>query len=345
MVLLSPRQNPGQSNAPLLQLSGLQTHYVLAGKTLPAVNGVDLCLHPGETLALVGESGCGKTTLAWSIFRLLPPPGRIVAGKIILRGRDLLTLSEREMTAVRGREMGLVFQDPASALNPVMRVGEQVAEVIRRHFRETARRSKQQALALLERVQLSNVERLYNSFPHQLSGGQRQRVLIAIALAGRPSLLVADEPTSALDVSVQSQILALLRQLKAELQLALLLITHDLGVVAEMADRVAVMYAGQIVEEAPATALFATPLHPYTAALLAAMPRLPRPAGSDQQDLRPLHGTVPDLTALPVGCTFHPRCPLQQEICREQVPPAITAAATRLVRCLRYATDDAPVSQ
>jgi len=321
---------------PLLKVTGLQTYFCKDKKILRAVDEVDLQIHAGETVALVGESGCGKTTLAFSIFRLLPPTGKIVAGSIAWRGKNLLALSEKQMAAVRGREMGLIFQDPSSALNPVMRVGGQIAEVIRHHFKETPRTAKQQVLALMERVQLPNVEMIYDSYPHQLSGGLRQRVLIAIALAGRPALVVADEPTSALDVSIQSQILALLKQLKDELQLSLLLITHDLGVVAQMADRVAVMYAGKIVEAAPAPDLFTSPLHPYTAALLNAIPQISFSPHGGKKELKPLLGVVPDLTNLPAGCTFHPRCPLRMEECSQKVPPDFSPAANRIVRCFKY---------
>jgi len=321
---------------PLLKATGLQTYFFKDKKILRAVDEVDLQIHAGETVALVGESGCGKTTLAFSIFRLLPPAGKIMGGSIEFRGNNLLALSEKQMVAVRGREMGLIFQDPSSALNPVMRVGEQIAEVIRQHFRENHRAAKQQALTLMEKVQLPNVEMIYDSYPHQLSGGLRQRVLIATALAGRPALLVADEPTSALDVSIQSQILALLKQLKAELQLSLLLITHDLGVVAHMADRVAVMYAGKIVEEAPTPALFTSPLHPYTAALLNAIPPISFSPLGGQKEFKPLLGAVPDLTNLPSGCTFHPRCPLRMDECSQKIPTVFSPAANRIVRCFKY---------
>ncbi|MDZ7359122.1 MAG: ABC transporter ATP-binding protein [candidate division KSB1 bacterium] len=323
---------------PLLQIRGLRVHFFKNQTTLRAVDGMDLQIHAGETLALVGESGCGKTTTAFSIFRLIPPPGKIAGGAIEFRGKNLLALSEKEMRAVRGREMGLIFQDPSAALNPVMKVGEQISEVIRRHFRETRRAAKQQALALMEKVQLPNVDMIYDSYPHQLSGGLRQRVLIAIALAGQPALLVADEPTSALDVSIQSQILALLQQLKSELQLSLLLITHDLGVVAQMADRVAVMYAGQIVEEAPAPDLFAAPLHPYTAALLDAVPKISFSPTREPRPFQPLGGAVPDLTNLPSGCTFNPRCPLRMEECSLKIPQAFSPAANRMVRCFKFAS-------
>jgi len=324
----------------MLNINGLKVHFSKDQKILRAVDEVDLRVDAGETLALVGESGCGKTTLALAVFRLISPPGKIVAGVIEFRGKNLLALSEKQMAAVRGREMGLIFQDPSSALNPVMRVGEQIAEVIRQHFRESRRTAKQQALALMETVQLPNVEMIYGSYPHQLSGGLRQRILIAIALAGKPALLVADEPTSALDVSIQSQILALLKQLKNDLQLSLLLITHDLGVVAHMADRVAVMYAGKIVEEAPAPDLFTSPFHPYTAALLNAVPKISFLQNGGQQVFKPLGGRVPDLTNLPAGCTFHPRCPLRMDECSQKIPAVFSPAANRLVRCFKYDVEE-----
>lgn len=260
--------------APLLKIRGLKIHFFKAREIFRAVDGIDLEIHSGETLALVGESGCGKTTTALSIFRLVPSPGRIVEGAIEFRGSDLLALPERQMASIRGREMGLIFQEPLSALNPVMRVGEQIAEVIRHHFGAPRRQARQEALELMAKVQLPEAEAIYGQYPHQLSSGLRQRVLIAIALACRPALVVADEPTSALDVTIQSQILALLKKLKEELRLALLLITHDLGVVAQLADRVAVMQAGKIVEQAATAALFASPRHPYTRQLLDAIPRL-----------------------------------------------------------------------
>ncbi len=260
--------------SPLLKIQGLQTYFFKPNETLRAVDGIDLEIHPGETLALVGESGCGKTTTAQSIFRLVPPPGRIVGGAIEFRGQNLLSLPEKQMGSIRGKEMGLILQDPLSALNPVLRVGEQISEVIRHHFDLDRKTAKHRALELMDRVRLPDAGMIYNCYPHQLSGGQRQRILIAIALAGQPALIVADEPTSALDVSLQSQILALLKELKKEFQLSLFLITHDLGVVAQIADRVAVMYAGKIVEQSTTEALFAAPRHPYTATLLEAIPRI-----------------------------------------------------------------------
>lgn len=260
---------------PLLKVENLRVCFYKKEEEGCAVDQISFEIAPGETLALVGESGCGKTTTAHALFGLVPAPGRVVSGTILLREKNLRALSEKQFNEIRGKEMGLILQDALSALNPVMRVGEQIAEVLRRHLALDKKNAKRAALEWMEKVQLSreNGKTMYEQYPHQLSGGQRQRVLIAIALACRPALVVADEPTSALDVSVQSQILALLKELKAELNLALLWITHDLGVVARLADRVAVMQAGKIVETAPTQTLFSQPRHPYTQSLLAAMPR------------------------------------------------------------------------
>ena len=259
---------------PLLKVENLQVCFSKKAEQLCAVNCISFEIFPGETLALVGESGCGKTTTAHALFRVVPTPGRIVAGSIALREKNLLVLNEKQLNEIRGKEMGLILQDALSALNPVMRVGEQIAEVLRRHLSLNKKNAKREALAWMEKVRLPHVEKIYDHYPHQLSGGQRQRVLIAIALACRPALVVADEPTSALDVSVQSQILALLKELKHELQLSLLWITHDLAVVAQIADRVAVMHAGKIVETAATAMLFSQPQHAYTQSLLAAIPRI-----------------------------------------------------------------------
>ena len=263
---------------PLLKVESLRVSFFKGEEETAAVDDVSFEIHPGETLALVGESGCGKTTTAHALFRLVPRPGRIAGGKILFRGKDLLGLNEKEVNTIRGKEMGLILQDALSALNPVMPVGEQIAEVLRRHLALDKKSAQAQARAWMEKVRLVGAsEKLYASYPHQLSGGQRQRVLIAIALACRPALVVADEPTSALDVSLQSQILALLKELKEELRLAVLWITHDLAVVAQIADRVAVMHAGKIVETAQTEELFTQPQHEYTQSLLAAMPRLTFP--------------------------------------------------------------------
>lgn len=333
---------------PLLKIKSLKTYFYKRQGVLKAVDGVDLELHAGETLALVGESGSGKTVTGLSIFRLVPPPGRIVAGAIEFRGTNLLHLSEKQMASVRGREMGLILQDPLSALNPVMRVGEQISEIFRHHFSLKRQPAKQRTLELMERVQLPNAEQLYRAYPHQLSGGQRQRVLIAIALACRPALVVADEPTTALDVTIQSEILALLNELKRELQIALLLITHDLGIVTQMADRVAVMYAGQIVEQAPTRALFSDPGHPYTETLLRAIPSFELSGNGDvsrSEGRTQVKGTVPDLMNLPSGCAFHPRCSLAEAECRNTAPENVTLSKNRSVRCLKKGKGHEKVSQ
>lgn len=270
---------------PLLKVENLQVGFFKGKEETRAVENVSFEIYPGETLALVGESGCGKTTTAHALFRLISPPGRIIGGEIVLREKKLLALNEKQLNAIRGKEMGLILQDALSALNPVMCVGEQIAEVLRRHLALDKKSAKAQALAWMEKVRLTGAsEKLYASYPHQLSGGQRQRVLIAIALACRPALVVADEPTSALDVSLQSEILALLNELKAELHLAMLWISHDLAVVAQIADRVAVMRAGKIVETAATATLFTQPQHAYTQSLLAAIPRITFPQG---QSLKP----------------------------------------------------------
>ncbi|MFQ5651534.1 MAG: ABC transporter ATP-binding protein [bacterium] len=322
---------------PLLKIRSLKTYFFKKEGTLRAVDGVDLEINPGETLALVGESGSGKTVTVLSIFRLVPPPGRIVAGAIEFRGSNLLTLPEKQMSSIRGKEIGFVLQDALSALNPVMRVGEQIAEIFRHHFSVNRAGAKHRTLELMKKVQLPNGEQLYHAYPHQLSGGLRQRVLIAIALACQPALVVADEPTTALDVSIQSQILSLLQELKEEFKISLLLITHDLGIVAQMADRVAVMYAGKIVEQATTEQLFTHPLHPYTEALLNSIPRINFSSNGQRQGFAPLPGKVPDLMNLPSGCTFHPRCAMAEDACRSKIPEDIFLDDNRCVKCLKRA--------
>ncbi len=304
----------------LLNIKGLQTFFYLKNGILKAVNSLELEIFSGEIVALVGESGSGKSVTALSILRLIPEPGVIVSGVIEYKSNNILNYTEKQMARLRGKEIGLILQDPASALNPTIRVGKQITEVVQTHFRLKPKAAKQQALELMTRVQLPNVERLYYSFPHQLSSGLKQRILIAIALAGRPSLLIADEPTTALDVSLQSQILSLMKQLIAESNISLLLITHDLSIVAEMADRVAVMYAGKIIEQAHTCDLFTKPLHPYTRALLNAVPKIDFSENKKQRQLTPLFGSVPDLMNLPSGCSFHPRCPFVAEECRQKSP-------------------------
>ena len=319
----------------LLKLDLLKVHFLKREGRLIALNGVDLEIYPCETMALVGESGCGKSVFALSILNLVPSPGRIVAGNIIYKGRDILRLSEKEISKIRGREIGLILQDPGSALNPVLRVGGQISEVIRTHFKLDRSKAKQRALEMMEKVRLPNVVSLYDAYPHQLSGGMKQRILIAKALAGEPALLIADEPTTALDVSIQSQILSLLKDLKTELGLSLLLITHDLSIVAEMADRVAVMYAGRIVEQAITADLFKTPLHPYTGALLDAVPKIDFSESKKPHGLLPLAGSLPDPMSLPAGCSFFPRCNKGDEVCQASFPEKSVFEGGRVVSCYK----------
>jgi oligopeptide/dipeptide ABC transporter ATP-binding protein len=295
-----------------------------------AVEGVAFAVAEGETLALVGESGCGKTLTALSVLRLTPPAAAVAADGITLRGRELTRLPERAMRALRGKEVGVIFQDPLTALNPVWPVGEQVAEGLRLHEGLGRRAAWGRAVEALREVGIADPQRRASEYPHQLSGGMRQRAMIAAALACRPPLLIADEPTTALDVTLQAQVLDLLLRLREERRLSILLITHDLGVVAELAHRVAVMYAGQVVESAPVAVLFRRPRHPYTRALLSAVPRL------DDGGLRlaTIDGTVPDPTRYPPGCRFAPRCPLALEACRQ--PQELRELEPRhWVRCVR----------
>jgi oligopeptide/dipeptide ABC transporter ATP-binding protein len=315
---------------PLLEVDTLTTAFPIESRWVAAVNGVSFALEAGETLALVGESGCGKSLTALSILRLVDPPGRIAGGAVRLDGRDLLTLDERAMRGVRGKEVGLVLQEPMTALNPVFTVGSQIAEALEVHGIARGREARARSIELLEAVRVPDAERRVDDYPHQLSGGLRQRVLIAAAIACRPKLLIADEPTTALDVTTQGRILDLLRDLKARFELAVLLITHDLGVVAQQADRVAVMYAGRIVEEAPVRTLFRDPRHPYTRGLLASLP------GRHGERLRAIEGTVPRLGHIPPGCPFAPRCPDRFEPCGDL--PALVRASDggSAIRCFLH---------
>jgi len=299
----------------LLSVEHLTTVFDLHDHVAPAVIGVSFHVDAGETLCLVGESGSGKSVTALSILRLVEPPGRIEGGKILYKGRDLLTLREREMQRVRGAEIALVFQEPMTALNPVFTIGNQIEETLMVHGLARGKAARLRAIELLDAVSIPEPDRRVRDYPHQLSGGLRQRALIALALACNPPLVIADEPTTALDVTIQAQILDLLRDLQKRFGLGLLLITHDLGVVAEMADRVAVMYAGRIVEEAPVRELFRDLRHPYTRGLLASVP-----GGSHGSKLQAIPGTVPPLGHLPPGCAFAPRCPNRFEPCDVAVP-------------------------
>jgi peptide/nickel transport system ATP-binding protein len=316
----------------LLRIEGLRTVFRTSMGGIAAVDGVDLAVPRGRTLGIVGESGCGKSMLSLSVMRLVPPPGRIAAGRVLLEGRDLLTLPNAEMRDIRGSRVAMIFQEPMTSLNPVHSIGRQVIEAMRVHDRRaSAAELRDRAIAALTRVRIPAPERRLDDYPHQLSGGMRQRVMIAMALACRPALLIADEPTTALDVTVQAQILDLLRELQAETGMSIILITHDLGVVAEMADEIAVMYAGRVVERAAATEIFASPQHPYTLGLLGSVPRL----DEDRDRLLAIEGAVPPPFALPKGCRFHPRCPFAIEACTAAPPALEEIAPGHLVACLR----------
>jgi oligopeptide/dipeptide ABC transporter ATP-binding protein len=312
----------------LLSVERLTTVFDLPRGPAAAVNDVSFEVRTGETLGLVGESGSGKSVTALSILRLVHPPGRIASGHIRFRGRDLLTLSEREMRQVRGADIALIFQEPLTALNPVFTVGDQIAETLVVHRRATKREALGRAVDLMAAVRIPDAASRVRDYPHQLSGGMRQRVLIAIALACNPSLIIADEPTTALDVTIQAEILDLLREMKTAFNLSLLLITHDFGIIAETADRVAVMYAGRIVEHGPVHAIFREPKHPYTRGLLASMP-----GASPGQRLLAIEGSVPALDSLPSGCAFHPRCGDRLDACTAGVPPDYPVGPQHAARC------------
>jgi oligopeptide/dipeptide ABC transporter ATP-binding protein len=318
-------------SAPLLDIRNLRTEFRVGGRWYAAVRDLSLSLAPNETLAIVGESGSGKSVTALSILRLLPKAGaRIGAGQVLFDGRDLARLSDREMSAVRGNAIAMIFQEPMTSLNPTMTVGEQIAEAITIHRGGSQAQAMAEALRLLKEVKIPSAESRLGDYPHQFSGGMRQRVMIAIALACRPKVLLADEPTTALDVTIQAQVLMQLDELKQAYGMSVLFITHNLGVVAQIADRVAVMYAGEVVELASVETLFARPLHPYTAALLRAMPR----ADQASDNLEPIPGSVPAVTAMPPGCAYAPRCPLKQPSCEERRPELMAAGTTEhLVRC------------
>jgi oligopeptide/dipeptide ABC transporter ATP-binding protein len=319
---------PANRERRVLSVQHLTTGFDLKGRFVPAVLDVSFEIAAGETLGLVGESGSGKSLTALSIMRLVERPGRVATGSIVFGGRDLLTLSERDMQDIRGAGIGLIFQEPMTALNPVYTIGSQIEETLLIHGRATRRTARQRAIELLAAVSIPEPSKRVRDYPHQLSGGLRQRALIAVALACEPSLVIADEPTTALDVTIQAQILDLLRDLQKSMGLALLLITHDLGVVAEMADRVAVMYAGRIVEEAPVTELFADPKHPYTRGLMASIP-----GGAAGRRLEAIQGTVPPLGELPQGCSFGPRCPDRFEPCAAAHPADTVFPSGRRVKC------------
>ena len=317
---------------PLLEVRDLRTHFRVDGGEVAAVDGVSFSVGAGRTLGIVGESGCGKSVTALSIMGLVPtPPGRIAGGEIRFEGRDLLALSSAAMRELRGDRISMIFQEPMTSLNPAFTVGEQIVEGIIRHRRVDRAAAKALAVDMLRRVRIPSPEQRYDEYPHRLSGGMRQRVMIAMALACGPRLLIADEPTTALDVTIQAQILELMRTLREETGTAIILITHDLGVVAEVADDVAVMYSGRIVERAPVASLFAQPQHPYTIGLLGSIPQLHR----EQPRLAAIEGQVPDPLAPLAGCRFHPRCPFAIERCRREEPPLLPIAPGHDAACWR----------
>jgi len=317
----------------LLRISNLHTHFFSAGKTVRAVDGVSFKIREGEVFGLVGETGCGKSVTALSILRLIPfPPGKIVEGSIRFKDSDLLALSPDQMRAYRGREISMIFQEPMTSLNPVFRIGEQMGEVLRLHQGLSKGKALDAAVAMLERVRIPDARKASRQYPHQLSGGMRQRVMIAMELSCRPALLIADEPTTALDVTIQAQILRLLKEMQTEMGTSILLITHDLGVVAEMCDRVAVMYAGSVVEQAEAVEIFENPRHPYTQGLWGAIPRVDQ----EKKNLAVIRGTVPDLGRLPSGCKFHPRCPHRFKPCDGVRPPMFEISPTHHAACYLY---------
>jgi peptide/nickel transport system ATP-binding protein len=321
--------------AALLEVEGLRTHFFTRDGVVRAVDGVSFSVAPGETLAVVGESGCGKSVTSLSILRLIAsPPGRIVAGRVLFEGRNLLALTEEEMRAVRGNRISMIFQEPMTSLNPALTVGRQIAESLVLHRGLSQHEAMAKAVEMLRKVRMSEPERRVRQYPHELSGGMRQRVMIAMALSCGPRLLIADEPTTALDVTIQAQILELMRELARETAASVILITHDLGVVAEMAQRVVVMYAGRKVEEAPVEELFALPRHPYTRGLLGSMPHLGASVrGDDRKRLVEIPGMVPSLKEEQPGCLFAPRCPNAIARCAAEVPPLTAHGPAHWAAC------------
>ena len=325
-----------ETQKPLLEVKNLKTYFYTEDGVVKAVDGVDFYVNPGEVLGLVGESGCGKSVTSFSIMRLIGVPGKIVEGEILFEGKDLVKASEEEMMQVRGNRISMIFQQPQSALNPVFRAGDQISEVLNIHQDFGKEAGKKRAIEMLKLVGIPEPERRAESFPHELSGGMAQRVMIAMALACVPDLLIADEPTTALDVTIQAQILDLIRDMRTQIGSAVILITHDLGVIAEMADRVAVMYAGVVVEESPVASLFDNPYHPYTIGLIGSVPVM----GEVRERLDVIPGSVPNLVNLPPGCRFAPRCMGRLDhnlsICTEKSPNLTEVAKDHRVRCWLY---------
>jgi len=318
----------------LLEVNELKTYFLTEAGVARAVDSVSFSMSEGQVLGIVGESGCGKSVCALSILRLIPPPGIIAGGQIRFRGKDLLSLTEKEMQAIRGNEISMIFQEPMTSLNPVFRVEDQIAEVLLRHKHISKKEAGLQVIELLRRVGIPSPEMKMRDYPHQMSGGMRQRVMIAMAIACNPRLIIADEPTTALDVTIQAQILSLLNDLREIHRMAILLITHDLGVIAEMAEEVLVMYTGRVVEHAGVKELFNNPLHPYTQGLMRSIPA--RVIGQERARLEPIRGVVPSLLALPLGCKFNTRCPFSFDRCFQEEPQLIAPAGGHPVRCWLY---------
>lgn len=320
----------------LLEVKNLKTYFRRKKDFVPAVDGVDLKIHKGETIALVGESGSGKSITSLSIMRLIPsPPGEIVDGQILFNGKDLVKLSEDEMCHIRGNEISMIFQEPMTSLNPVLTIGEQIMEVLIYHQKLNKTVAKKKAIEMLELVGIPRANEIVDEYPHRLSGGMRQRVMIAMAMSCNPKLLIADEPTTALDVTIQAQILDLMKELSEKYETSILLITHDLGVVSEVADRVVVLYCGQVVEEADVDSLFAEPYHPYTIGLMGSIPSL----DEEVERLQSIKGNVPPPEHFPKGCRFAPRCPHAFERCKHEQPQLITKKGNRKVRCFLHEED------
>ncbi|MEW6549953.1 MAG: ABC transporter ATP-binding protein [Spirochaetota bacterium] len=317
----------------ILKVEGLKTHFQIEEGFVPAVDGVDFSLHESETLAIVGESGSGKSVTSLSILRLIPnPPGKIVAGSILYGGKDLVKASEREMRKIRGNEISMIFQEPMTSLNPVFTIGRQIAEVLELHRGKKGKEAMQIVEEMLRLVGIPNPDKCAANHPHQLSGGMRQRAMIAMAMACNPKILIADEPTTALDVTIQAQIIHLMSQLKKEVNTAIILISHDLGVVAQLAQKVMIMYAGKVMEYGDVKSVYASPLHPYTVGLLHSIPKI----SENLRRLRIIQGTVPSPLKLPVGCKFCTRCDEVMPICREKEPDFTDAGGGRKVRCWKY---------
>lgn len=318
----------------IIEVKDLKTYFHTDTGTVRAVDGVSFSIEKGKTLGIVGESGCGKSITSLSIMGLLERPGRVEGGEILFEGEDLLKKTDEEMRKIRGKQIAMIFQEPMTSLNPVFTVGEQIMEALLLHENISRQEAKQKAIEMLKKVKIPMAEKRFSEYPHQLSGGMRQRVMIAMALSCSPKLLICDEPTTALDVTIQAQILELINELKRETGTSVMMITHDLGVIAEVADEVMVMYAGRVVEKAGCDELFEKPLHPYTAGLMDCIPKL----DDDREELSVIKGMVPSFDDWPKGCTFCPRCPKAKKICAERMPELVEAGG-RLVRCFQY-TDE-----